>query len=76
MGTHILELIMLVIKPIIATLLILLCVLLISLGYDWIEQMHGLHPLVAFPGAIISCLCALVVLFTEHYEDSEEYGRE
>lgn len=67
---------MFVIRPFIATQLMMLCILLISLGYDWIEQMHGLHPLIAFPGAIISALCALIVLFTEHYEDSNEYGRE
>ena len=58
-----------VIKPVLATLLILLSVLLIDLGYQWIEQMHGLHPLVAFPGAIISVLSALIVLFTEQQED-------
>ena len=58
-----------VIKPVLATLLILLCLLLIDLGYQWIEQMHGLHPLIAFPGAIISVLSALIVLFTEHQED-------
>ena len=59
------------IKPVLATLLILLCILLINLGYQWIEQMHGLHPLVAFPGAIVSALSALVVLFTEQQEDWE-----
>lgn len=53
------------IKPILATLLVLLSVLLIHLGYQWIEQMHGLHPLVAFPGAIIAAIAALIVLFTE-----------
>ena len=58
-----------VIKPVLATLLILLCILLIDLGYQWIEQMHGLHPLIAFPGAIISVLSALIVLFTEQQED-------
>ena len=60
-----------VIKPVLATLLILLCILLIDLGYQWIEVMHGLHPLVAFPGAIISVLSALIVLFTEQQEDWE-----
>ena len=60
-----------VIKPVLATLLILLCILLIDLGYQWIEQMHGLHPLIAFPGAIISVLSALIMLFTEHQEDWE-----
>ena len=59
------------IKPVLATLLILLCISLISLGYQWIEQMHGLHPLVAFPGAIVSALCALIVLLTEQQEDWE-----
>ena len=59
------------IKPVLATLLILLCICLINLGYQWIEEMHGLHPLIAFPGAIISALCALVVLFTEQQEDWE-----
>ena len=59
------------IKPVLATLLILLSVLLIDLGYQWIEQMHGLHPLIAFPGAIISVLSALMVLFTEQQEDWE-----
>ena len=59
------------IKPVLATLLILLCIFLIGLGYQWIEQMHGLHPLVAFPGAIVSALCALIVLFTEQQEDWE-----
>ena len=58
-----------VIKPVLATLLILLCISLINLGYQWIDQMHGLHPLIAFPGAIVSALSALVVLFTEHQED-------
>ena len=60
-----------VIKPVLATLLILLCILLIDLGYQWINQMHGLHPLVAFPGAIISVLSALIMLFTEQQEDWE-----
>ena len=59
------------IKPILATLLVLLSVLLIHLGYQWIEEIHGLHPLVAFPGAIISVLAALIVLFTEQQEDWE-----
>ena len=59
------------IKPILATLLVLLSVLLIHLGYQWIEEMHGLHPLVAFPGAIIAALAALIVLFTEQQEDWE-----
>ena len=60
-----------IIKPVVATLLILLCISLINLGYQWIEQMHGLHPLVAFPGAIVSALCALIVLLTEQQEDWE-----
>ena len=60
-----------VIKPVLATLLIILCIFLINLGYQWIEQMHGLHPLVAFPGAIVSALSALIVLFTEQQEDWE-----
>ena len=60
-----------IIKPVLATLLILLCIFLINLGYQWIEQMQGLHPLIAFPGAIISALSALVVLFTEQQEDWE-----
>ena len=60
-----------IIKPVLATLLILLCIFLINLGYQWIEQMHGLHPLVAFPGAIVSALSALIVLFTEQQEDWE-----
>ena len=59
------------IKPVLATLLILLCIFLINLGYQWIEQMHGLHPLVAFPGAIVSAVCALIVLFIEQQEDRE-----
>ena len=58
-----------IIKPVLATLLLLLCILLIDLGYQWIDEMHGLHPLVAFPGAIVSALSALVVLFAEHQED-------
>ena len=66
-----LEIVMNTIKPILATLLVLLSVLLIHLGYQWIEEMHGLHPLVAFPGAIISALSALMVLFTEQQEDWE-----
>ena len=66
-----LEIIMNTIKPILATLLVLLSVLLIHLGYQWIEEMHGLHPLVAFPGAIIAALAALIVLFTEQQEDWE-----
>ena len=57
------------VKPVLATLLILLCISLINLGYQWIEQMHGLHPLVAFPGAIVSALSALIVLFAEQQED-------
>ena len=60
-----------IIRPVIATLLILLSVLLIDLGYDWINQMHGLHPLVAFPGAIISALSALIMLFCAQQEDWE-----
>ena len=60
-----------IIKPVLATLLLLLCILLIDLGYQWIEQMHGLHPLVAFPGAIVSALCALIVLFIEQQQDWE-----
>ena len=60
-----------IIKPVIATLLILFSILLIDLGYQWIEEMHGLHPLIAFPGAIISVLVTLVVLFTEQQEDWE-----
>ena len=66
-----LEIVMNAIKPVVATLLILCCILLIDLGYSWIEEMHGLHPLVAFPGAIISVLAALIVLFTEEQEDWE-----
>lgn len=58
-----------VIQPIIAVLLILFSILLIDLGYQWIYQMHGLHPLLAFPGAILSALSALIVLFTEQQED-------
>ena len=58
-----------IIKPVLATLLLLLCILLIDLGYQWIDEMYGLHPLVAFPGAIISALSALVVLFAEQQED-------
>ena len=60
-----------IIKPVLATLLLLLCILLIDLGYQWIDEMHGLSPLVACPGAIVSALCALVVLFTEQQEDWE-----
>ena len=60
-----------IVKPVVATLLILLCILLIDLGYQWIEEMYGLHPLVAFPGAIISVLVALIVLFTEQQEEEE-----
>ena len=60
-----------IIKPVLATLLLLLCILLIDLGYQWIDEMYGLHPLVAFPGAIVSALSALVVLFAEHQEDWE-----
>ena len=60
-----------VIQPVIATLLVLLCIVLIDLGYQWIEEMHGLHPLIAFPGAIIAALSALIVLFTEQQEDWE-----
>lgn len=59
------------IKPVVATLLVLFSILLIDLGYQWIEEMHGLHPLIAFPGAMISVLVALIVLFTEHQEDRE-----
>ena len=61
-----------VIKPVIATLLVLLSFLLIDLGYQWIEQMHGLHPLLAFPGAILSVLAALIVLFIEHSCEQED----
>ena len=60
-----------IIKPVLATLLLLLCILLIDLGYQWIDEMHGLHPLVAFPGAIVSALSALIILFTEQQEDWE-----
>ena len=66
-----LEIVMNAIKPVVATLLILFCILLIDLGYSWIEEMHGLHPLIAFPGAIVSALSALMVLFTEQREDWE-----
>ena len=59
------------IKPVLATLLVFLCILLIDLGYRWINQMYGLHPLIAFPGAIVSALSALVVLFIEQQEDWE-----
>ena len=69
MGTHILELIMHTIKPVLATLLVLLSFFLIDLGRQWIDEMHGVHPLIAFPGAIVSALCALIVLFTEQQED-------
>ena len=58
-----------IIKPVLATLLLLLCILLIDLGYQWIDEMHGLHPLVAFPGAIVSALSALIVLFAEQQDD-------
>ena len=58
-----------VIQPVIATLLTLLSILLVDLGYQWIEQMHGLHPILAFPGAIIAVLAALIVLFTEQQEE-------
>ena len=58
-----------IIKPVLATLLLLLCILPIDLGYQWIDEMHGLHPLVAFPGAIVSALSALIVLFAEQQED-------
>ena len=58
-----------IIKPVLATLLLLLCILLIDLGYQWFDEMHGLHPLVAFPGAIVSALSALIVLFAEQQED-------
>lgn len=54
-----------IIKPVVATLLVALSIFLIDLGYQWIEEIHGLHPLVAFPGAIIAALSALIVLFTE-----------
>ncbi len=60
-----------ILKPVVATLLIILCISLIGLGYQWIEEMHGLHPLVAFPGAIISVLSALIVLIPEHQEEWE-----
>ncbi len=60
-----------IIQPIIAALLVLFSVLLIDLGYQWIEQMHGLHPLLAFPVAIIAALAALIVLFIEQQEDWE-----
>ena len=60
-----------IIKPVLATLLLLLCILLIDLGYQWIDEMYGLHPLVAFPGAIVSALSALIILFTEQQEDWE-----
>lgn len=60
-----LEIVMDIIKPVVATLLVALSIFLIDLGYQWIEEIHGLHPLVAFPGAIIAALSALIVLFTE-----------
>lgn len=64
-----------IIKPVIATLLILFSILLINLGYQWIEQMYGLHPLIAFPGAIISVLAALIVMFTEHQCEQEDWEK-
>ena len=66
-----LEIVMNIIKPVVATLLVVLCIFLIDLGYRWIEEMYGLHPLIAFPGAILSVLSALIVLFTEQQEDWE-----
>ena len=58
-----------IIQSVIATLLVLFSILLIDLGYQWIYQIHGVHPLIAFPGAIVSALSALVVLFAEQQED-------
>lgn len=58
-----------IIKPVLATLLVLLSFFLIDLGRQWIDEMHGLHPLIAFPGAIVSALSALIVLFAEQQED-------
>ena len=60
-----------IIRPLIAVQLMMLCIFLIQVGYDWINEMHGLHPLIAFPGAIVSAVCALIVLFTEQQEDRE-----
>ena len=60
-----------IIRPLIATLLLLICISLIDQGYQWIYQIHGVHPLIAFPGAIVSALCALVVLCIKQQEDWE-----
>lgn len=69
MGTHLLELVMNVIQPIIATLLSLFSILLIQQGFLWNEELGGIHPMIAYPGAILSSLCALIVLFTEDDEE-------
>ena len=65
-----------IIRPLIAVQLMMLCIFLIQVGYDWIDQMHGIYPLLAFLGAVISALCALIMLFIEDYEDSEGYRSE
>ena len=71
MGTHLLELDMNVIQPIVATLLTLFSILLIQMGFQWNEELGGIHPMIAYPGAILSSLCALIVLFTEDQYECE-----
>lgn len=42
---------------------------LIDLGYQWIEEIYGVHPLVVL--AIITAVSALLVMFTNQQEDKE-----
>jgi len=64
-----LEILMDIIKPILATLLLLLCAFLIKSGFEYIVLFHGIHPGIAIPGAILSATAALIVLFTEYQEE-------
>lgn len=42
---------------------------LIDLGYQWFEEVYGVHPLVVI--AIITVLSALIVMSTKDQEDKE-----
>lgn len=42
---------------------------LIDLGYQWIVDTYGVHPVVVL--AIITALSALLVMFTNQQEDKE-----
>jgi len=54
---------MTILHPIAATVFVLISILFISLGFDWIDNGIGLHPLLAFPLSIVCILCAGMVMF-------------